>query len=147
MFIFTQLPTTVHVAWDALGLKQRWPQSLFQTPTPLLFQNFWIWFLIRVRKFLKFENPTLVQTPVTIINPTLIYPCFYLRKWRHRLLRLPKSKSDSGSGLSQIFESGSGSGSERKTQNPARIDSGTTSGLKVRITSGGEHCSLSREIR
>jgi len=29
-----------------------------------------------------------------------------------------------GSGFSQIFDSGSGSGSERKTQNPAGVDSG-----------------------
>ena len=54
------------------GLRQRWPESLFQTP--LLFRNFGI----QVRQFFKFENPTPVQTPVTIINPTLIYPCFYL---------------------------------------------------------------------
>jgi len=32
-------------------------------------------------------------------------------------------ESDSGSGFSEIFDSGSGS--ERKTQNPAGIDSGT----------------------
>jgi len=29
--------------------RQRWPESHFQTPTPLLFQNVWI--RIRVRKF------------------------------------------------------------------------------------------------
>jgi len=33
----------------------------------------------QVRQFFKFENPTPVQTPDTIINPTVIYPCFYLR--------------------------------------------------------------------
>jgi len=59
-----------------LCLHQRWPKSLF--PTPLLFQNFWI----RLRLFLKFENPTPVQTPATIIHPTVIYPCFYLRNYR-----------------------------------------------------------------
>jgi len=32
-----------------------------------------------VRLFFKFENPTPVQTPATIIDPTAIYPCFYLR--------------------------------------------------------------------
>ena len=58
--------------------RQRWPESLFQTPTLLLFQNFWI----RVQLFLKFENPTPVQTPATIIEPTVIYPCFYLRNDR-----------------------------------------------------------------
>ena len=43
-----------------------------------LFKNF----LIRVRQFFKFENPTLVQTPATIIDPTVIYPCFYFRNDR-----------------------------------------------------------------
>jgi len=46
------------------------------------------------------------------------------KKWPHRLLLLPKWKSDSGSAFLQIFDSGSGSGSERKTQNPAGVDSG-----------------------
>jgi len=65
------------------------PESLFQTPTPLLFQNFSI--RIRVRKYFKFENPTPVQTPATI-DPTEIYPCFcsrndhegpcYCRNWK-----------------------------------------------------------------
>jgi len=41
----------------------------------LLFQNFWI----RVGKFFKFENPSPVQTPATILNPSVICPCFYLR--------------------------------------------------------------------
>ena len=72
-----------HVAkwktWNFRGLAscQRWPELYIQTPTLLLFQNFWIRF--RVRKFFIFENPTPVQTPATIINPTLIDPCFYLR--------------------------------------------------------------------
>jgi len=50
----------------------RWPESLFQTPTPLLFQNFWI----RVRLFFKFENPTPVQTLATIIAPNIITHVF-----------------------------------------------------------------------
>ena len=54
---------------------QRRPESLFQTRTPLLFQNFWI----RVRQFFKFDNPTPVQTPATIIDPTVIYTWLYLR--------------------------------------------------------------------
>ena len=58
---------------------QRWPESLFQTPTLLLFQNFWIRIRIRVRLFFKFQNPTPVQTPATINDPTIIYPYFYLR--------------------------------------------------------------------
>jgi len=53
---------------------QRWPKSLFQTPTPLLFQTFWI----RVRQFFKFENQTPLQTTARIIDTTVIYPCFYL---------------------------------------------------------------------
>jgi len=32
-----------------------------------------------VRQYFKFENPTRVQTPTTIVNPTLIQPYFYLR--------------------------------------------------------------------
>jgi len=55
---------------------QRWPESLFQTPTLLLFQNFGI--RVPIMQFFKFENPTTVQTPATIINPTLIFPCFCL---------------------------------------------------------------------
>ena len=55
---------------------QRRPESFFQTPTPLLFQNFWI--RIRVRKVYKFENPTPFQIRANI-DPTEIYPCFYSR--------------------------------------------------------------------
>jgi len=62
--------------WLASGdSRQSWPESLFQTPTSLLFQNFCI--RVRIRLFFKFENPTPVQTPATIIDPTLIYPCFH----------------------------------------------------------------------
>ena len=60
------------------GTSQTWPVSLFQTPTPLLFHNFWI----RVRLFFNFENPTPVQTPATITHPTEIYPWFYQRNDR-----------------------------------------------------------------
>jgi len=35
-----------------------------------------------VRLFFKFENPTPVQTLAAIIDPTVIYPCFYLRNDR-----------------------------------------------------------------
>jgi len=34
---------------------------------------------IRIRIFFKIENPTPVQTPSTIIHPTVIYPYFYQR--------------------------------------------------------------------
>ena len=47
---------------------------------------------------------------------------FLLKKWPRRLLLLPKLKSDSGSGFHKFM--GSGSGSERKMQNPAVVDSG-----------------------
>jgi len=47
---------------------------------------------------------------------------FSLKKWSHRLLLLLKLKTDSGSGFSQIFDSGSLS--EWKTQNPAGVESG-----------------------
>jgi len=35
-----------------------------------------------VRLLFKFENPTPVQTPAAIINPAVIYSCFYLRNHR-----------------------------------------------------------------
>jgi len=63
-------------------VQQRWPESIFRTPTPLVFQNFWIRVRKRIRLFFKFENPTPVQTPATIIDPTIIYQCFYLRNDR-----------------------------------------------------------------
>jgi len=47
-------------------------------------------------------------------------PMFLLKKWPHRILLLPKWKSDSEFGFSQIFDSGS----ERKTQNSSGVDSG-----------------------
>ena len=50
---------------------------------------------------------------------------FLLKKCPYKLLLLPELKSDSGFGFSQIFDSGSGSGSERKMQNPSGVDSGT----------------------
>ena len=51
-------------------------------------------------------------------------PMFLPKKWPHRLLLLPKLKSDSGSGsvFSEKFDSRSGS--ERKTHNPSGVDSG-----------------------
>ena len=104
-------------------LDQRWPESLFQTLTPLLLQYFWIRVRIPVWQFFKFENPTPVQTPATI-DPTVIFPCFYLRNdhtdscfcrnWKVTPVRIR---------FSQIFGSSSGCGSEWKTQNPAGVDS------------------------
>ena len=65
-----------HAATKKVTWGQRWAEPLFQTPTPLPFQNFWN--RIRVRNFFKLENPTPVLTPATI-DPTEIYLCFYLR--------------------------------------------------------------------
>ena len=90
---------------------QRWPKSLFQPPTPLLFQKCLIRIQVRIRKIFKFENPTPFQT-LAAIDIVGNLPMFSLKKWPRRLLLLPKLKS------------GSGSRSERKTQNPARVDSG-----------------------
>ena len=81
------------------GTRQRWPESRFQTPTPLLFQNFRIRVRNRVRQFVIFVSPTPVQTPATIIDLGVIYSCFYFRN-DNRLLLLPKLKSDPGSGSS-----------------------------------------------
>ena len=64
-------------AMPSITAEQRWPESLFQTLTPLLFQNF----SIRVREVSKFENPTLVQTPAKVIDPTEICPCFHFRNY------------------------------------------------------------------
>jgi len=69
---------------------------------------------IRVRQFFKFENLTPVQTPATIIDPTEIYPCLYLRNdhtdscycWNGQVTLCPF--------FSQIFDSGTGSGPKEK---------------------------------
>jgi len=52
-------------------------------------------------------------------------PMFLPEKWPHRLLPMPKLKSDAGSGpgFSQIFDSESRS--EQKPQNPVGVDSGS----------------------
>jgi len=62
------------------------------------------------------------SSPIQVQSNALNSPMFFPKKWPHRLLLLPKFKSDSGSGsgFSQIFDSGSGG----KTQNPGGIDSG-----------------------
>ena len=67
---------------------------------------------VRVQNFFNLENPA-------AIDPTVNLPMFSLKKWSGGLLLLPKWKSDSASGFSQIFDSGSYS----KTQNP--LESGT----------------------
>jgi len=50
--------------------------------------------------------------------------CHIWKPSRFLLLKM-KSDSESGSGFSQIFDFGSGAGTERKTQDPAGVDSGT----------------------
>jgi len=106
---------------------QRWSESLF--PTPLLFQNFGI--RARIRHFFKFENPTPVQTPAAIIDPTLIYPCFYLRndhtdfchcrKWKMTPVRfftnfsLRIREKNKESCRSRLWHSGSGATSAPNT--------------------------------
>jgi len=91
---------------------------------PVVFQNFWI----RVRQFFKFENPTPVQTPATIIDPTVFYPYFYYindqkdscycRHWKVTLdpgpvfpkfsLRIRVRKKNAESYRSRLRHSGSG---------------------------------------
>jgi len=39
----------------------------------------WICKKIRVQQFFKFDNPTPIQIPATIIDPTVIHPWCYLR--------------------------------------------------------------------
>jgi len=104
-------------------LDLKWPESFFQTPTPLLFQNVWIWGGPRSGNFSNKRIRLLFrcQLPSTSIQPkfTNVFP----KKWPWRLLLLPKIKSDSGSGFSLNFDTGSGS--ERKTKNNVGVDSGT----------------------
>jgi len=119
---FTFCSFSGQMVWNALYLWQRWPESLFHSPTPLLFQNFGI----RVRQFFKFENPTPVQTPATIINRTWIYSCFYLRNdhtdsWYCRNWKVtpdpvfpkfltPGPGPGSGRGFENLWKTGTGSG-------------------------------------
>ena len=79
---FAEWIVTTKVCADHLPLRmqntvenQRWSESNFQTPTPLLFQILWI--QIRSRIFFKFDNLTPVQTPATI-DETDIQQYFYL---------------------------------------------------------------------
>jgi len=86
-------------------------ESLFQTPTPLLFQNFCIQIWVRI--FFNFDDPTLVPTPVSI-DPIEIHQCFmrgndhtdprYCRNWKVTPAPGP---------------------TERKRQNPTGFDSGS----------------------
>ena len=65
----------------------------------------------------------LLQIPATIIILTVIYPCSYLRNDHTDSCQCRNGKVTPDPGpVSQIFDSGSES--ERKTQNPAGVDSG-----------------------
>jgi len=102
------------ISQNAKGVHGRGSRSqLF--PTPLLFQNFWI----RVRQFFIQESDSCSGCGSSHRSNCNL-PTFLL-KWPHRILLLPKLKSDSGSIFSQIFDSGS----ERKTLNPAGVNSCT----------------------
>jgi len=76
-------PVVINLAWFFAGIseQQRWPESLFQTPARLLFQNV----LILIRKYFKVENPTPVRTPATA-DPTGNVAMFLRNKWRRRPL-------------------------------------------------------------
>ena len=80
------------------------------------------------------------QYPLTSADATIIFPCFNLRNGPHKLLLLPKLKCNSGSGsvFSQIFDSGSGS--KRKIQNPAGVDSGSGTTSVRCYAEAGNHC-------
>jgi len=66
--------------------RQSWPESRFQTPTPVLFQNF----RIQLRRLFKFENATHVRTPKPSLRTKLtsclkLFPyanSCYCRKWK-----------------------------------------------------------------
>ena len=83
-----------------------------------MFQNFWI----RLGNFLIWESDSCLDSGYNH-QSNLNLPMLLFKKWPHRLLLLPKLKSDSRSVFSQIFDSGSAS--ERKLQNLAGINSGT----------------------
>ena len=107
------------VAFRCSNSRQRWPESLFQTPTPLLFQNFWI----RVRQLFKFENPTPLQTPAAIIDPTVVYQ-FFADEMTTQTLATTEMEKWLRIQVRFFTNFDSGSGGERKTQNPAGVDSG-----------------------
>jgi len=88
---------------------QRWPESLFQTP--LLFRlNLSLDPSAAIFQIWEFHS---CSDSGCNHRSDHNLPMFLLKKWPHRLLLLPKSKSDSRSGAE----------SERKTQNLARADS------------------------
>jgi len=76
-----------------------------------------------VRVFFKFENPTPVQTSATIVDPTLIYPCFYLRNDRtdSGYCRNGKVTPNPGPVFHKFLTPGLGA---KKTPNSAEVDFG-----------------------
>jgi len=117
---------------DARCHKQSWPESFFQTLTWLLFQNFWI----RFRQFLKFENLNPVQTPATIIDPTVIYLCFHLRNdcTDSCYCRSGKVTPDPSLFFHKFLTSDP---DLKKTRNPARVDFSTSDPVPPLVTRDG----------
>jgi len=93
-----------------------------------MFQRFWIRVRIRLRQFFKFELPTPVQTPATIIDPTEIYICFYLRKDRPDSCYCQKGKltPDPGPVFLKFLTPGPGPNENR------RIPPDSTPALRIR---------------
>jgi len=69
---------------------------------------------IRVRLFFKLVNPTPVQTPAAVINPTLIYPCFCLRNYHTDSWSCRNLKVTPVIRFYQNFDTGSRSGPKEK---------------------------------
>jgi len=107
-------------------------------------------FRLRLRSCLKIPDPgpTIFQIweSYSCSDSSYIHrsnrnlPMFLLKELPHRFLLLPKLKSDSGSGFSQIFDSGSGSGFKRKTEDRAGVDSGTLYPVPLLSWTGVPEC-------
>jgi len=69
-------------------LHQKWPESLFENPTPLLFQNIFIRPGSGI--FQIWESDTCSKSGYCRSNRNL--PMFFLKKWPRRLLLLTKLK-------------------------------------------------------
>ena len=69
-----------------------------------------------MRQFFKFENPTPVQTPATIIDPTVIYPCFCLRNDRTDFCYCQNGKVTPGPVFHKFLTPGPGPNEKRRIQ-------------------------------
>jgi len=83
-----------------------------------------IWVRIRVRQYFRFDNPTPVQTPASIIDPTIIYLYFYLKNDHTDscYYRNWKVTPDPGPVFPKILTPDPG---PKEMQNPAGVQSGT----------------------